>query len=198
MLLTPVAYLSQWQDQYSSIEKNLIASFSTKALRIDHIGSTAIPGLVAKPVIDVQVTVHSLAVVPEVAEQLEQRGFRYRADVDKDRPPPWEPDSPEQWRKAYFKSNDPATMPAHIHVRVYGLRNQRYALLFRDYLRSNPRACQAYGSFKLKIAKVAGTLSEPGGTGPYLDLKDPVFDLIADSAERWAKQSNWNIDSSCV
>ncbi len=198
MLQAPVAYLSVWQDHYSSIEKNLNKAFGTRATRIDHIGSTAVPGLVAKPVIDVQVTVDSLAVISEVVKPLEHQGFYFRADVDKDRPPPWERDSPEQWRKAYFKSNDPANVPAHIHVRESGRKNQRYALLFRDYLRSNPRACDAYGSFKLKIAELVGPKSESGGTGPYLDLKDPVFDLIADSAERWAGQINWSIDSSSV
>ena len=78
-----------------------------------------------------------------------------------------------------------------MHVREVGKRNQRYALLFRDYLRSNKRARDAYGSFKMQLAEVVGHLSRPGGTGPYLDLKDPMLNLIADAAERWAASTGW-------
>ena len=75
--------------------------------------------------------------------------------------------------------------------RMAGRRNQRYGILFRDYLRANDRARDAYGAFKQNLARFVGHLSHPGGTGPYLDMKDPVLDLISESAERWAEMTTW-------
>jgi dephospho-CoA kinase len=191
MLLAPVPYQASWADDFDSVQASLAAAFSGNALGIDHVGSTAVVGLTAKPVIDVQVTVQSLACVPQLVDCLVTAGFSFRPDIQEDRPPPWEPDAPAQWRKAYFKSVDDATVRSQVHVRQAGCRNQRYALLFRDYLRANDNARDAYGACKLEIARHVGHLSRPGGTGPYLDTKDPVFDLIADAAEQWATVTGW-------
>ena len=76
--------------------------------------------------------------------------------------------------------------------------NQRYALLFRDYLRSSSRARSSYASYKQTLAKPVGPLSSAGGSGWYLDLKDPVFDLIADAAEKWAADVHWSPSPSDI
>ena len=95
-----------------------------------------------------------------------------------------------QWQKIYYRTEG-AEPRVHVHVREAGRRNQRYALLFRDYLRANRVARDAYGSFKRTLADIVGEYSSEGGTGPYLDAKDPVLDLIFDAAERWAVESDW-------
>ena len=79
----------------------------------------------------------------------------------------------------------------HVHVREIGRRNQRYALLFRDYLQANAHARDSYGQYKMLLSEHVGVASGPGGTGPYLTLKDPVLDLIADAAEKWAAEVGW-------
>lgn len=195
MLIAPIPYQSEWSGRFVVAAKALEKAFDEAAIRIDHIGSTSVVGLVAKPVIDVQVTVGSLPLSSNVIVRLSEQGFIQKSGIGDDRPPPWEQPSSEEWRKAYFKSTDGANGRVQVHVRELGRRNQRYALLFRDYLRANDRARDAYGAFKLQIAEMVGHLSQPGGTGAYLDLKDPVFDLIADSAEKWAEASNWSVDS---
>jgi GrpB-like predicted nucleotidyltransferase (UPF0157 family) len=191
MLLPLVPYQVSWSDDFQAVRERLAPAFAGHANAIDHIGSTAVPGLTAKPVIDIQVTVSSLSRVPEVVAPLATAGLVFRAEITEDRPPPWEPGGALQWRKAYFKAEDGAAIRAQVHVREAGRRNQRYALLFRDYLRANDHARDAYGAFKLEIARHVGHLSRPGGTGPYLDIKDPVFDLIADAAERWSAATDW-------
>lgn len=196
MLIPVIPYQPQWADDFRGFGRKLRDAFGLSALRIDHIGSTAVEGLAAKSIIDIQVTVESLPIVAEIVPRAVAQGFIYREDIDRDRPPPWEPDTPVEWCKAYFQTLDGAPMPAHVHVRERGRRNQRYALLFRDYLRSNFRARRAYGEFKFQLASVVGHLSEPGGTGPYLDLKNPVFDLIADAAETWALACGWKVEDS--
>lgn len=74
----------------------------------------------------------------------------------------------------------------NLHIRVDGRANQRYALLFRDYLRAHPATAKAYGQFK-RLA--AGLPFED--TGAYADLKDPVCDLVYLPAEEWAARTGW-------
>jgi GrpB-like predicted nucleotidyltransferase (UPF0157 family) len=193
MLMPVIPYDACWAQDFRRVAEALRSAFGPVALRIDHIGSTSVEGLAAKSIIDIQVTVESLAAVSEVLSRVVAAGFIYRAEIDRDRPPPWEADAPAEWRKAYFRSVDGASTRAHVHVREQARRNQRYALLFRDYLRANPRARAAYGTFKLQLAEAVGHLSQPGGTGPYLDLKDPILDLIADAAETWAASQGWKM-----
>jgi GrpB-like predicted nucleotidyltransferase (UPF0157 family) len=118
------------------------------ALRIDHVGSTAVPGLAAKPIIDIQVTVEDINVVPSLATALSSVGYEYRPNAAKDRPPDWETQEPVEWNKEYFRTPADVSPRTHVHFRAIGRRNQRYALLFRDYLRSNERARHSYGLYK--------------------------------------------------
>ena len=64
--------------------------------------------------------------------------------------------------------------------------NQRYALLCRDYLRSQPRAADAYGEIK---AQLAGYF--PNDADAYYAIKDPVFDVLMAGAEVWAATTHW-------
>ena len=195
MLMPVIPYATRWPEDFRRIAEALRSAFGPAALRIDHIGSTSVEGLAAKSIIDIQVTVEVLEAVSEVSSRVVAAGFIHRAEIDRDRPPPWEADTFAEWRKAYFRTVDGAPVRAHLHVREHARRNQRYALLFRDYLRANPRAREAYGKFKLQLSEVVGHLSQPGGTGPYLDLKDPMLDLIADAAETWAASHGWEISA---
>jgi GrpB-like predicted nucleotidyltransferase (UPF0157 family) len=193
MLIPVVPYQARWTEDFQAFARKLNPAFGREALRIDHIGSTAVEGLAAKSVIDIQVTVASLSVVSGLVTRIVDQGFVHEDAIDRDRPPPWEAERPVEWRKVYFRTVEGAPTRAHVHVREQGRRNQRYALLFRDYLRANARARDAYGAFKVGLAQAVGYLSEPGGSGPYLDLKDPMLDLIADSAETWALVHGWRI-----
>jgi GrpB-like predicted nucleotidyltransferase (UPF0157 family) len=74
----------------------------------------------------------------------------------------------------------------NLHVRVAGRANQRYALLFRDYLRAHPDTAAAYGEFKKRAASLPLE-----SVGEYADLKDPVCDLIYLPAEEWAERTGW-------
>jgi GrpB-like predicted nucleotidyltransferase (UPF0157 family) len=74
----------------------------------------------------------------------------------------------------------------NLHLRVAGRANQRYALLFRDYLRAHPDTAAAYGEFKRRAATLPLE-----SVGEYADLKDPVCDLIYLPAEDWAARTGW-------
>ena len=72
-----------------------------------------------------------------------------------------------------------------MHVRVRGRANQRYPLLFRDYLRTHPGPAGAYAELKRRLAEKL----EDSGT--YSEVKDPAVDLIYFAAEEWAETVGW-------
>jgi GrpB-like predicted nucleotidyltransferase (UPF0157 family) len=170
-------YSDAWPERFGELAGRIRAALGDRALRIDHIGSTAVPGLGAKPVIDVQVTVDDLA----DADPLLAAGFEEQVGFEDHRPPG--AGGPEaDWRKRFF---NPAAGRANVHVRVQGRANQRYALLFRDYLRAHADAARAYEELKRGLARHVPDI------GVYTDVKDPACDLIAIAAEAWAAATGW-------
>jgi GrpB-like predicted nucleotidyltransferase (UPF0157 family) len=173
-------YSDRWPGDFERLARRLRSVLGERALRIDHIGSTAVPGLAAKDRIDVQVAVADLS----DANPLGGAGFVEFAPVA-DHAPPWLEHDPAQWEKRLFQSA-PDSRAANIHVRLDGRANLRYALLFRDYLREHPAAVAAYAELKRRLA---GELRD---VGRYADAKDPACDLIIVAAEEWALATGWN------
>jgi len=176
-----VPYRATWAAEFARIDRRLSRVLGSRALRIDHIGSTSVPGLAAKDVIDVQVTVARL----EDADPLAEAGFRAEPFL-LDHVPPGSPEDEREWRKRLFNLPD-GERRANIHVRQQGRANQRYALLFRDYLRAHSSAAQAYGRLKLHLAR------ELGDPAAYPDGKDPACDLTWIAAGAWAASSVWTL-----
>ena len=173
-------YSERWPDAFLAIAKRIRDALGPAALRIDHIGSTAVPGLPAKNVIDVQVAVADLG----AADALAAAGFRPCERIAVDHCPPGNDGSAEQWTKRLFTEAD-GERRANIHVRVEGRANQRYALLFRDYLRTHSQTTEAYAELKRRLA------AHMPDTATYADVKDPAVDLIALAADDWAAATGW-------
>lgn len=176
-------YNHQWPDEYAVIESQLSRVLNGVATRIDHIGSTSVPGLAAKDIIDVQVTVADLG-DPRLTPSFERLGAQ-ATDIATDHRPPGDQSPPSAWEKRYYRSPE-SWRPTHLHVREEDRPNQRYALLFRDYLRHSPPAAAAYSAIKTALARL-----HPNDTEAYYDVKDPACDLIMDAAERWAADVAW-------
>lgn len=181
-----VEHRAAWAGEFEALRQRLQAALGPLALRIDHIGSTAVPGLCAKDVIDVQITVATLEgpSATQLLQALAAAGFVHHASATADHLPPGADPAPAHWRKLLFK-NPPALRRAHIHVRARGAANQRYALLCRDFLRAQPAMAQAYGELKRRLA---AALADPEA---YPEVKDPAVDLIALAAEAWALREGW-------
>lgn len=181
-----VPYNPLWPIEYAAIAVRLRQALGGLALCIDHIGSTSVPGLPAKDIIDIQVTVAALE--KEVVERISGMGFVYAESIDRDHLPPGFTDDEGEWRKLFF--NAPIDQRhTHIHVRVQGRANQRYPLLFRDYLRAHPASAAAYAELKQRLAHA---LADPTD---YPDVKDPAVDLIYLAAEDWAATVRWMPDA---
>jgi GrpB-like predicted nucleotidyltransferase (UPF0157 family) len=173
-----IDYQAAWAAEFAVIAEDLRTTLGDKALQIDHIGSTAVPGLCAKDILDVQLTVRLLD--DNIAQSLLQAGFTTHADPWRlDHVPPGLDGRVEDWRKLFFMQR-PGARRSNIHVRQLGRPNQRYALLVRDFLRADERTAQAYGRLKQRLASA---LADPQS---YPDVKDPVADLIYFAAEAWA------------
>jgi GrpB-like predicted nucleotidyltransferase (UPF0157 family) len=170
-----------WRDDFQALKARLTLVVPAGSV-IHHIGSTAVPGLPAKDVIDIQVSVDSLDRVD--AAGIVALGFTQRIMTGTgDHCPPGLDLPDAELTKLFFKSNG---RPAHIHVREKGRFNQRFALLCRDFLRSHPVAAQAYAQVKHQLAR-----RFPNDEDAYYDVKDPVFDIIVEGAEEWASRTSW-------
>jgi GrpB-like predicted nucleotidyltransferase (UPF0157 family) len=134
-----VPYDPRWPAAFEAEAGRLRQALGPLALRIDHHGSTAVPGLAAKPIIDIQVSVASLQPLASYRERLEAAGYVHVPSEDDavcpffHRPPRW-----------------PHTH--HVHVVELGGAEEQRTLAFRDYLRSHPRAARRYEELKLDLA----------------------------------------------
>jgi len=164
-MLEVVPHQETWIDEFRRLQATLKETFQDKALAISHIGSTAISGLAAKPIIDIQVSVEELDVLerikllPNAFQHIVNNGARH----------------------------------AHIHIRQKGRANERIALLFRDFLIHHPLHREAYGQLKLRLAEAVGCLATESGSGPYVELKDPLIAVILSAAEEWSRTSGWSV-----
>ena len=180
-----VPYDPSWPEQFERVAEPLREALGDLAAQIDHIGSTSVPGLAAKDVIDVQVSVADLQTAREpITAALTALGYVHLNWISGDHVPPSYPDAPEEWRKLIFRE-PPGQGRVNLHVREAGRANQRYALLFRDYLRADPLAAGAYAQIKVALARL-----HPNNQDAYYAVKDPVCDIIMAAAERWMQLSN--------
>jgi len=169
-----VAYSKEWPTLFAGMGRRLRRELGDVALRIDHIGSTAVPGLDAKPAIDVQVSVPSFEPLAVYREPIERAGFVHRAD------------HPEL-TKRYFRER-PGERRTHIHVRRAGSFSEQFALLFREYLRAHPEHAAKYAGLKHSLAK---RFAKPEQRHDYVEAKVSfIWDTIH-LADEWAQRTGW-------
>ncbi len=164
------------------------ASISSGALAASR--STAVPGLAAKDVIDVQITVASLD-NNDAVSRLQQAGYVFRQEITRDNLVNM-PDTSSQLAKRFF-NQQPGNRASNIHVREHARLNQLYPLLFRDYLRTDADTRMAYEQIKRELAKrFADDVSA------YYAIKDPYMDTVFRAALLWRDQTRWQPDNSFV
>src|SRR5262249_23544534 len=132
-------YDPAWPAAFSAERDRLAALLGDLAIRIDHHGSTAVPGLAAKPLIDIQISVAHLGRLQEYPARLPPLAFR---------PVP----PPDDGFRPFF--HRPAAWPHthHVHLVRSGSAEERQTLAFRDYLREHPEVTRAYESLKRELA----------------------------------------------
>jgi dephospho-CoA kinase len=177
--------LSPPQDRWAHDGERLIGrirrALGERALSVDHVGSTAVPGLVAKDVIDLQVGVRDLldADRPAFIDAMTAAGFPRS-------PGHWWDSGADgkEWPKRVHGNADPARV-THIHVREHGSVGWVWALRFRDWMRADPGARDSYAQFKRELS---GRLTR---TADYAAAKEPWFATAHGDASSWSARTGW-------
>ena len=194
-----VPYDPAWPDQARRIVARLNTACGHRAKRIDHIGSTAVPGLDGNDVIDVQVTVDSLRTADELADALLSAGYPHVEHIVADvaesdgRSTVAGFDHTEGdtlWHKRFHASADPGR-PTNVHIRVDGWPNQQFALLVTDWLAAKPGVhaeCHA--------VKRAAEAQGPPSTGVYTEAEQPWLPDAYRRAWEWADAYGWRTERS--
>ncbi|MFY2860542.1 dephospho-CoA kinase [Mycobacterium sp. THU-M104] len=186
-----------WPEQARRIANRLKTTCGHKALRVDHVGSTVLsgdPAWYATDVIDMQITVESLAVADELAVPLLSAGYPRIEDITGDVPRAEarstmecfdHSDDPALWQKRIHASADPGR-PTTVHIRVDGWPGQQFALLFADWLVADPGVREEY----LGVTRAADN-SAHGDVARYADAMQPwLFDAYPRAWE-WAEGVGW-------
>jgi GrpB-like predicted nucleotidyltransferase (UPF0157 family) len=168
-----VAYDARWPALFLEEGQAIRAALGDVALRIDHIGSTAVPGLVAKPIVDIQISVAAFEPLDAFRVPLERRGYVYRADNT-------------ERTKRYFRE-PPSTRRTHIHVRRAGSFSEQLTLLFRDFMRTHPAWARRYADLKTALAERYAK-----DRHRYTEEKRPFTWNVLAEADEWAQRTGWS------
>jgi GrpB-like predicted nucleotidyltransferase (UPF0157 family) len=171
MSLAPIVvvpYDPCWPALYRQERAEILAVLGDRAAAIEHMGSTAIPGLGAKPIIDIMLALHDLGRAPECIKPLATLGYEYV--------PEFEALIPE---RRYFRKC-PAGIPTH-HLHMFALTGfyEGHELIFRDYLRRYPELAREYYELKQALAEKYRDQREA-----YTDAKTPFVRAVVERAQR--------------
>lgn len=162
-----------WAFAFQEIWARVSAVLAETAFRIDHIGSTSVPGLAAKPIIDIDLSVREPDDESAYLPQLERAGFHLRVR--------------EPGRRMVRTSD----RGVHVHVCRVGGDWERRHLLFRDWLLCNEADRKMYGRAKLDLAR-----QEWADMNAYAEAKSDVIGQITKRAEEWAQTTGWQVSAS--
>ncbi|MGH3304262.1 MAG: GrpB family protein [Streptosporangiaceae bacterium] len=180
-----VPYDDCWPGRAAAELAGLRAALGPLVCHADHIGSTAVPGMAAKDILDLQLSVHDLDTAAAAFDAPLARLGYTRLGYERDHVPAGDGSDPALWAKRYWRRRDHPAGDVNLHVRVAGSPNERLALLFRDWLRAHPLAVAAYARFKAELARAVA------GLDVYTEVRDPVVDLVVVAAARWARDTAW-------
>ncbi len=176
-----------WEARAERVVARLAAALADADVvtEVSHVGSTSVPGLLAKDVIDVQVGVRHLADVEraDVRAAFVDAGYVFDHGIHSDTPHPEGADA-SAWLKQFLGGCDPGNH-VHVHVREHRSAGWRFAILFRDWLRHEPAERDAYAAEKRRLLGQHATTSE------YVVAKEPWFEGAWHRANAWAERTGW-------
>jgi GrpB-like predicted nucleotidyltransferase (UPF0157 family) len=168
-----VPYDAIWPRRFRTWRKRLTQALGSTTRRIEHVGSTAVKGLPAKPLIDIQVSVDDLEGESDYVPPIESLGVQLRSRDSQHR---------------FFRPFSELPREVHIHVCALGGEWERRHLLFRDYLRADAPARDAYATSKRLAAQ-----QWSDDRVAYTEAKDGQIRELMVAAEAWARQEGWAV-----
>ena len=140
-----VDYDRAWPGAFEDERARLSAAIGTRPAVFEHIGSTAVPGLRAKPVIDIAIGIPDLQTAPEYLKAVEPLGYEYVPEFEAELP-----------RRRFLWRGTPQVHTHHIQLTEIDDPLWIEPLAFRDYLRRNPTVAMEYGALKQRLARQCG------------------------------------------
>ena len=167
VIVTP--YQSSWPDAFQQEKEQLETIFGDRLLAVHHIGSTSVPGLSAKPILDILPVVDSLDGIEAFDAAMEQIGYEAKGEFGM------------SGRRYYRKGGDNRTH--HIHLYADGNPEIMRHVVFRDYLRQQPEEVEAYSTIKERLAH-----QYPQDISAYIAGKDSFVKTMEQRALAWWSQ----------
>lgn len=156
-----LTYDPAWKSAFDEIKRELEEALGDMILTVEHVGSTAVPGLSAKPCIDIDVVIPDDAVFERVAEKLAGIGYFHEGNLGI-------PD-----REAFSYSDKPHLLKHHLYVCPRRSRELYRHITFRNFLRSHPDAAEKYRNVKETAARLF-----PEDIERYIDYKSPCIEEL--------------------
>ena len=161
-------YNPKWKAVYEREANRILGAVVSTGARLYHVGSTSVPGIHAKPILDVLMAVSSLENLDAVKGKIEQLGYQARGEYGLE-------------GRRYFVLKKEGKTYVHLHCwqeeRVEILRH----IIFRSYLQHNPEMAKKYDAVKLEVLRQTGL-----SRSAYQDSKAPIIDEIMAKAQQWA------------
>ena len=163
-----VPHNPQWRDAFEAEAKHVAAALGENVVAIHHIGSTAIPNIYAKPVIDLLVEVRDITEVDGQSSAMESLGYEVMGEYG------------IPGRRYFRKDNQEGIRTHHIHAFEASSAEVERHLAFRDYMIAHPGDAQRYSELKRKLAE-----EHPQSTDGYIDGKDGFIKEMDRRAAQW-------------
>ena len=160
-----VDYDPAWPRLFAELQERIARAVGDLATSIEHVGSTSVPGLAAKPIIDFDVIVPTAERIPAVIERLTGLGYRHRGDLG------------VPGREAFYRP--PESVVHQVYVCVDGIASLRNHLAVRDYLRAHPEVAGEYGALKKDLAR-----RFPNDIDSYIEGKSELLGRILAASGR--------------
>jgi len=167
-----VPYSSSWPGDFDKEARAINAALDGALNDIHHIGSTSIPGMLAKPIIDILVDAVSLDASDAREDRMIRLGYEAKGAYGID------------GRRYFRKTNADGTRTHHVHVFAHGSPAIEQHLAFRDYLQAHPDEAKAYADLKVSLVRRADISSNN-----YLDGKDAFIKEINHKALTWRRKA---------
>jgi GrpB-like predicted nucleotidyltransferase (UPF0157 family) len=158
----------RWRDSFEAEAKDIAAALGENLVAIHHIGSTAVTGIHAKPVVDLLVEVRDIAGLDGQSPAMESLGYEVMGEYG------------IPGRRYFRKSNREGTRTHHVHAFETGSGEVQRHLAFRDYMIAHPADAQRYSELKRKLAA-----EHPRNIDGYMDGKDGFIQEMDRRAAQW-------------
>jgi len=168
MRIQVVAHNPAWRDEFKAEARRITRALGDLVIHLHHIGSTAIPGIFAKPIIDFLMEVDDIVELDDRSLVMEELGYEPMGEFG------------IPGRRYFRKNNASGVRTHHVHAFEADSTEVERHLAFRDYMMAHPEEAQAYSDLKRKLAQ-----EYPDDIEAYMDGKDPFIKEYEAKAIAW-------------